>query len=139
MPLAKFIAALVGLLVVLSMIVRPAPNTREKIYFAAMKGDLRNLITAQEAFFSDSARYAISLQELGDSTRFWTTPGVTVSITEATDRLFRARARHSDLTPPGGCEIAAGFEKEMGDIPDNGEPICKPDRKRRSWIFVWEL
>src|SRR5215207_365439 len=28
-------------------------NTKEKAYYAAMKSDLRNLVTAQEAYFSD--------------------------------------------------------------------------------------
>src|SRR3989442_3128118 len=32
-------------------------NTREKAYVSAMKTDLRNLATAEEAFFYDSAKY----------------------------------------------------------------------------------
>ena len=36
-------------------------NTKEKAYVAAMKSDLRNLITAQEAYFSDyNSTYAAS-------------------------------------------------------------------------------
>ena len=37
-------------------------NTKEKAYVASMKADLRNLITAQEAYFSDTnANYAASI------------------------------------------------------------------------------
>ncbi|HEY2066151.1 MAG TPA: prepilin-type N-terminal cleavage/methylation domain-containing protein, partial [Gemmatimonadaceae bacterium] len=32
-------------------------NTKSKAYTAAMKSDLRNLVTAEEAFFSDSGKY----------------------------------------------------------------------------------
>ena len=33
-------------------------NTKQKAYITAMKSDLRNLVTAEEAFFADSAKYA---------------------------------------------------------------------------------
>ena len=32
-------------------------NTKSKAYITAMKSDLRNLVTAEEAFFSDSSKY----------------------------------------------------------------------------------
>ncbi len=36
-------------------------NTKEKAVLAGMKSDLRNLVTAQEAFFSDNQTYAPAL------------------------------------------------------------------------------
>src|SRR5436305_5634120 len=33
-------------------------NTKEKAYIASMKSDLRNLVTAEEAYFADSTRYS---------------------------------------------------------------------------------
>jgi type IV pilus assembly protein PilA len=36
-------------------------NTKEKAVLASMKSDLRNLVTAQEAFFSDNQDYAGSI------------------------------------------------------------------------------
>ncbi len=32
-------------------------NTKEKAYIASMKADLRNLVTAEEAYFADSVKY----------------------------------------------------------------------------------
>jgi type IV pilus assembly protein PilA len=32
-------------------------NTKEKAYIASMKSDLRNLVTAEEAYFADSVKY----------------------------------------------------------------------------------
>src|SRR5438552_3021346 len=33
-------------------------NTKEKAYLASMKSDLRNLVTAEEAYFADSVQYS---------------------------------------------------------------------------------
>src|ERR1700724_41526 len=40
-------------------------NTKTKAYTAAMKSDLRNLVTAEESFFSDSGSYVV----YGDTTK----------------------------------------------------------------------
>ncbi|MDQ6633193.1 MAG: prepilin-type N-terminal cleavage/methylation domain-containing protein, partial [Gemmatimonadota bacterium] len=40
-------------------------NTKTKAYTAAMKSDLRNLVTAEESFFSDSGTYIV----WGDTTK----------------------------------------------------------------------
>src|ERR1051326_6099628 len=45
-------------------------NTKEKAYLASMKSDLRNLITAEEAYFADSVKYTSNL-----GTAFNTTSG----------------------------------------------------------------
>src|SRR2546426_388282 len=46
-------------------------NTKEKAYLASMKSDLRNLVTAEEAYFADSVKYTTNL-----GTAFATTSGV---------------------------------------------------------------
>ena len=43
-------------------------NTKEKAVVASMKSDLRNLVTAQEAFFSDNQDYAGGGPYIGDGT-----------------------------------------------------------------------
>src|ERR1700738_4937990 len=39
-------------------------NTKTKAYTAAMKSDLRNLVTAEEAYFADSVKYANTIGQL---------------------------------------------------------------------------
>src|SRR5262252_11119599 len=39
-------------------------NTKSKAYITAMKSDLRNLVTAEEAFFSDSSKYTATVSQL---------------------------------------------------------------------------
>src|SRR5207247_7479191 len=36
-------------------------NTKEKAYLASMKSDLRNLVTAEAAYFADSVKYTTDL------------------------------------------------------------------------------
>src|SRR6202048_4433368 len=50
-------------------------NTKTKAYTAAMKSDLRNLVTAEEAFFSDSVTYIV----YGDTTKLKFRPSSGVS------------------------------------------------------------
>src|ERR1700726_761739 len=59
-------------------------NTKEKAYVASMKSDLRNLITAQEAYFSDNnSNYAASTAALG--TNYKPSTGVTVTLSNVTN------------------------------------------------------
>ena len=59
-------------------------NTKEKAYVASMKSDLRNLITAQEAYFSDNnSNYAQSTTNLG--TNYKASSGITVTLGSVTN------------------------------------------------------
>ncbi|PYO95450.1 MAG: pilin [Gemmatimonadetes bacterium] len=40
-------------------------NTKAKAYIASMKSDLRNLVTAEEAYFADSVKYSATLGTIG--------------------------------------------------------------------------
>ena len=58
-------------------------NTKEKAYVASMKSDLRNLITAQEAYYSDNNQsYAQGTANLG--TNYKPSTGITVVISGTT-------------------------------------------------------
>jgi prepilin-type N-terminal cleavage/methylation domain-containing protein len=63
---------------ILAAIAVPAyAGTKAKAYTASMKTDLRNLVTAQEAYFSDNSTYASSTAAL--STSFHVSAGNTVA------------------------------------------------------------
>ncbi len=38
-------------------------NTKQKAYITAMKSDLRNLVTAEEAYFADSSQYTATVAQ----------------------------------------------------------------------------
>lgn len=91
-------------------------STKEKAYLAAMKSDLRTLVTAQEAYFSENnSAYAPSLEALGAN--FKPTNGVTITIGEVTVTSWSATATHKSTTKT--CKITVG-----GTAPTDGEPVC---------------
>ena len=49
------VVVIIGLLA--SIAIPKFANTKEKAYIASMKSDLRNLVTAEEAYFADSTAY----------------------------------------------------------------------------------
>ena len=50
------VVVIIGLLAAIA--IPKFANTRSKAYIAAMKSDLRNLVTAEESFFADSIKYS---------------------------------------------------------------------------------
>ena len=92
-------------------------NTKEKAYIASMKSDLRNLVTAQEAYFSDNnSTYASSTTAMG--TNYKSSSGVTVTITSNTATGWTAKATHASTVKT--CAISLG-----GGATNEGEPICQ--------------
>lgn len=70
-------------------------NTKGKANAAALKSDLRNMATAQEAYFYDNNAYATLISQLS----FKVSPGVVVSVIEATGSGWSARATHPASYP----------------------------------------
>ncbi len=92
-------------------------NTKEKAYIASMKADLRNLVTAQEAYFSDNnSNYASATASLGSNYKAST--GVTVTINSGTTTNWDATATHGSTTKV--CNLTLG-----GGSTNEGVPICQ--------------
>lgn len=70
-------------------------NTKGKANAAALKSDLRNLSAAQEAYFYDNDVYATASTSL----QFNTSPGVVLTITNATASGWSAKATHPASFP----------------------------------------
>ena len=70
-------------------------NTKGKANAAALKSDLRNLASAQEAYFYDNNAYAnaVNLMKVNQS------PGVVLTIVDATSSGWSARATHPSSYP----------------------------------------
>ncbi|MBX9927868.1 MAG: type II secretion system GspH family protein [Gemmatimonadaceae bacterium] len=93
-------------------------NTKEKAYVASMKSDLRNLVTAQEAYFSDNnSTYASTTGSGGLNTNYKASSGVTVTLGTPTSTGWGATAAHGSTTKT--CAISVG-----GTSTQEGEPIC---------------
>jgi prepilin-type N-terminal cleavage/methylation domain-containing protein len=96
-------------------------NTKSKAYIAAMKSDLRNLVTAEESFFSDSAAYATA-QAAGMSFRPSTGVGTPTVVPFA--GAWLATNTHSQLTN-FSCGIGVNTTNPLVTTAGDGEPVCK--------------
>ena len=92
-------------------------NTKEKAYIASMKSDLRNLVTAEEAYFADSVKYTTSL-----GTAFAVTTGVTGPTITLTADGWTASVAHTTTTKT--CAIYVGTTP-LAPANKEGEPKCQ--------------
>ena len=94
---------------------------QERAHEAEMRSDLRNLVTAQEIYFSGHATYSASLQDLSYSP----SPGVRLEIFAASGTGWRAIARHEAGTAE--CRIGVGTGVPPGDV--EREVKCSTPRR----------
>lgn len=107
-----------------------ACGTKAKAYEAAMKSDLRNLVSAQEAFFSDSARYTTNLASLFVKK---STGVASVTVTQVTDSGWAATATHSQTTAV--CAIYVGLRpSDVDPGRAQGTPWCEGGK--RDWTLA---
>lgn len=78
-------------------------NTKGKANAAALKTDLRNLSTAEEAYFFENAVYTSDLTLLS----YRNSPGVSLTIVDATASGWSAKATHP-ASYPLTCALFAG-------------------------------
>jgi prepilin-type N-terminal cleavage/methylation domain-containing protein len=97
-------------------------NTKSKAYVTAMKSDLRNLVTAEEAFFSDSSKYTAVMTDL----KFQTSTGVAQPVIVAGAGYWTATVTHAQIPAPFMCGIAINTTNPIpGILAAEGEPACK--------------
>ena len=95
-------------------------NTKSKAYITAMKSDLRNLVSAEESYFSDSAAYTSTLTLVGfkQSTGV-NTPNLTIGA-----GYWSATVTHTQLVGIS-CGIAVNTTNPVVSTAGEGEPACK--------------
>ena len=94
-------------------------NTKDKAYVTAMKSDLRNLVTAEEAFFSDSSKYSTSLTAVN----FKQSTGVNTPTIATGAGYWTATVTHSQLAGHT-CGIAVNTTNPIVTTAGEGEPVC---------------
>ena len=96
-------------------------NTKSKAYITAMKSDLRNLVTAEEAFFADSSKYTSTVTLL----KFQSSTGVNSPSLTAGAGFWTATVDHTQL-PGMSCGVGINTSNPVvGTAAAEGEPACK--------------
>ncbi len=96
-------------------------NTKQKAYITAMKSDLRNLVTAEEAYFADSNSYTGVVANLKfQSTTSVSTPAITTGVGS-----WYATVSHSQVTTPASCGVGINTTNPVVASASEGEPVCQ--------------
>ena len=96
-------------------------NTKQKAYIAAMKSDLRNLVTAEESFFADSTSYVTY-----DTTKIKFKPSTGVNDPTITPGagFWSATISHTQIAS-FSCGIGVNTVNPLVSTAGDGEPVCK--------------
>ena len=111
------VVVIIGILVTV-MIPRYA-STKEKARVTAMKSDLRNLASAEESYYYDYASYTTSLAAMPT---YQTSPGVTVTVNEATMGGWSATSASTGTTQQ--CFLFVGSAAPVGAATQEGQVAC---------------
>jgi prepilin-type N-terminal cleavage/methylation domain-containing protein len=95
-------------------------NTKGKAHAAALRTDLRNLATAEESFFYSNGHYTLAL----DSVPFKGSPGVVVTLSEASTTGWSANATHPESYPLK-CAVFMGNASPVAPATSEGVISCK--------------
>jgi len=95
-------------------------NTKQKAYITAMKTDLRNLVTAEEAFFADSSKYTATIGLL----KFQNSTGTNVPAITAGPGYWSATNSHTQIVGMQ-CGVGINTTNPVVASATEGEPACQ--------------
>jgi type IV pilus assembly protein PilA len=113
------VIVIVGLLATIA--IPKFSNTKEKAYVGAMKSDLRNLATAEEAFFYDSTKYTTNFALMNN---FTPSAGVVMVINQATGSGWAATTT-SVYAPSRQCALFSGTAAPVAPATIEGRISCQ--------------
>lgn len=114
---------LLAMLVTWQVYTKTFRHDHGKAYVAMMKSDLRNLVTAEEAYFADHVSYTTSL----DSNDFRPSASVTIRIGAASATGWNATATHNAVDNQM-CAVFVGSAASPVAGGIEFEPKCAPHR-----------
>ena len=112
------VVVIIGLLV--SIVVPKFANGKERAILTSMRGDLHNLLAAQEGYFSNANTYYNG--PLPGTLPYNTSPGVTVTLSGVTSAGWGATATH--FATGRTCAIYYGTGGPVGPATVEGLVAC---------------
>jgi type IV pilus assembly protein PilA len=112
------VVVIIGILA--AMAIPKFQATKGKAYFAGMRSDLRNLTTAEEAYFYDHSKYTSSL----DSMFFTASHGDAVAVVEATVSGWSATSQNPESWPHF-CALFLGDAAPVAPATAAGVVACQ--------------
>lgn len=118
--LIEVMVVVVILAILAAMAIPRFKNTKGKGHSAALRTDLRNLATAEESFFYSNGRYSTAL----DSLNFRGSPGVIVTIPEASNQGWSASVTHPESYPLK-CALFEGTVAPLAPATTESQITCQ--------------
>jgi prepilin-type N-terminal cleavage/methylation domain-containing protein len=118
--LVELLVVVVILGILAGMAIPRFKNTKGKAHSAALRTDLRNLMTAEESFFYSNNRYSTAL----DSLKFVPSSGVIVTIPEATPQGWSATTTHPESYPLM-CAVYTGTAAPLPPATSESQIGCQ--------------
>jgi len=112
------VVAIIGILAAIA--IPKFGATKDKAYIAAMKSDLRNLVTAEESYFADNVTYTTSLTNMN----FTASSGGTVVVGAAVGTGWTATATFNGTAKTCGIYVGTGVTAPVTG-QNEGEPKCQ--------------
>ncbi|MGH7560535.1 MAG: type IV pilin protein [Gemmatimonadales bacterium] len=113
------VVVIIGLLAAIA--VPKFSYTKQKAYISTMRGDLRNLATAQEAYWADFQAYYSGA--IPSPIMLYTpSQNVSIVITEGTSNGWSAKSSHINTTT--GCSLFAGTAAPQAPAVTEGLIAC---------------
>jgi len=115
------VVVILGILV--AIVVPKFANGKERAMVAAMRTDLRNLVSAEEAFFTNGLVYYNG--PIPDPTMPYSpSENITITLSNVTASGWAAEAVHANTTKT--CDIFVGNATSVGVATEEGRVACVP-------------
>jgi prepilin-type N-terminal cleavage/methylation domain-containing protein len=118
--LIELMVVVVILAILATLAIPRFKNTKGKGHSAALRTDLRNLMSAEESFFYSNNRYTTAL----DSLSFRGSPGVIVTVAEASTQGWSASTTHPESYPLK-CAVYAGTAAPLPPATVEAQITCQ--------------
>jgi prepilin-type N-terminal cleavage/methylation domain-containing protein len=115
------VVVIIGILA--SIVIPKFGHGKERAMVASMKSDLHNLMTAEEAYFSNGLNYYNGVVP-NAGFAYSVSPHVTVTLQNVTNTGWAATASHSGSSKT--CAIYVGTGGPVAPAINEGEPSCTP-------------
>jgi prepilin-type N-terminal cleavage/methylation domain-containing protein len=115
------VVVIIGILA--SIVIPKFANGKERSMVASMKSDLHNLVSAEEAYFSNGLNYYNGVLP-NAAFPYSASPSVTVTLVNVTNTGWGATASHSGSSKT--CAIYVGTGGPIAPAVNEGEPTCTP-------------
>jgi type IV pilus assembly protein PilA len=115
------VVVIIGILV--AIVVPKFANGKERAMVAAMRADLHNLITAQEAFYTSGLQY-YNGPVPDPSFSYNVSEKVTITLVNVTASGWGATATHLGSTRT--CAVFVGTGGPVAPATTEGQPACTP-------------